>query len=184
MSVVEIHACQNSRAYEDAGAFDLWEQLGAEEISKERVFYDRKIDPEEGHTYEVSLSFKDRLRVLFGKTPAIVDRWTGVVVSDLSDLEQLSEDERRLARSWVLGGNAPGIKSPTPSEQGEQALRLVREFPREFSPEMVAAINALPKADELVIKLPRELKAGEKSALRRKINAIVAGKPVSMRVKL
>jgi hypothetical protein len=192
MDTIGIRSTKNSKSYEDEGAFDLWEQLGLEVAPTQSVLDATEVTAEEGHVYTVEvlpLKFKDRLRFLLGKTEPkvqIVDHWDAVRApnDELADL--VTDNERRLARSWIIKpqANAATGSTPTPSEQGREAMKLVHEYERTFTPEFIAAVKALPKADELVVKLPREFSPKEKSDLRRKINLIMKGKPVSMKVEL
>lgn len=192
MNTMEIRSTKSSKSYEDEGAFDLWEQLGLEVAPTEVVLDTTEVVAKEGHTYTVEvlpLKFKERVRLLLGKAEPqvrLVDRWEAVHApnGELADL--MGENERRLARSWVIKPQASAAtkRNPTPKEQGQEAMRLVAEWKREFTPEFLEAVAALPKADELVIKLPREFSPEEKTSLRRKINLIIKGKPVSMKVTL
>lgn len=192
MSTMEIRSTKISKAYEDEGAFDLWEQLGLKVVPTEEVLDTTEVVAKEGHTYTVEvlpLKFKDRVRLLLGKTEPqvrLVDRWEAVRAPDGELADLMGENERWLSRSWVIEpqANAATKRNPTPQEQGQEAMKLVTEWKREFTPEFLEAVAALPKADELVVKLPREFAPDEKATLRRKINMMIKGNPVSMRVQL
>lgn len=184
-----------SAAYEEQGAFTIWDTLGVEEIERS----------EEGHTTHVVIRAEDertfivdsikprlieRLKFLFGKPIpfALRETWKGFEVANQDEYEKLSQEEKSLQRGWVLQGPAnPDVatgSNPTPKQQGEKALELLQS-PRTHNPDLIKAIANLPAADEVLIKLPRGVKLNreEKSVVKKFVRDLLSGRPVTTKIQ-
>lgn len=186
---------KNSKWYEDQGLFTLWDAAGASEEIKttelDSSYEFIRVDNDKNliaiTVESPKLTLRQRAKVLFGKpVPFHLVKTREVTV--LEDLDMpLTEEERRAARQWVLaneGGLDGQTKQKTPREQGIEAMDLVTKFPREHNDALIAAIEKLPKANELLIKLKREISPQEKRRIQAIVEAILEKKPVTAKVAL
>jgi ribosomal protein L10 len=191
MSVIP-HNAVPTKEYENQGQYDFWESLPVVEEVKHhystkwtysRRFGDVTVQVEPA---KPASSRWQRLKdAWYGGQPALAVTETEhfLMAEDLEETP-LSEAERKAARAWCLEASDPVRTdgSPTPSEQKQQADKLVANFKRTHNPELIEAIKKLPSASELLLKFKRELTDTEKRTIRQVAQAIVTKKPVKMDV--
>jgi hypothetical protein len=173
---------------------DFWSSLGIETVEKSDEYdadYEYiELGDEQGVSISApKLSFKDRVGVLFGKPVQFHYKRHYVVLKDNGRLEEMPEEEaeRKALRRWLLDKDAnytPTSVYKSPTEQAHEAYDLAQNHPRDHSEELIAAIAKLPKAGELLIKLPRELSPQEKRRVKQLVEAIINEKPITAKVAL
>lgn len=193
MAVPIAHAVKSSKSYEEEGAFDIWANLGLKEVEEQESFETGLVEldfpDEDAHiTIEaVRPPLGSRLKSVFAPVPVLF-KYTKVWKTLKSDAEDtdLTKEERLAQRRWLLANEqsySPTKKIPTPTEQGAAALALVTDTIRD-NPALAEAIDKLPKPDELLIQLPREISYEDKKRIQKIVKAIMMDKPVNAKVKL
>lgn len=182
-----VRHCKSSTFYERTGQYDLWTNLGLQEVSKSdteiraRVEINTELDEGRYIIEPVPLKFKDRVKILFkGETPIRLTHEYTIIEDKLKSIDAPSG--KSLPIPYI--GDVPPSLPPSPGEQKAQADDLVLNFPRQHSQWLIDATKALPEPDEFLVQLPRKLKPGERQKIKKILLAIVNGKPVPVKVSI